>query len=240
LLFLILLFFLEIPSLSFTLISTVLITAFLSVIGYLSFYKGLQVGKVSVISPVAACWAAITVVLSLVFLGESLTTSQVLGVGLAVGGAVLVSFRLKDLVGLKIRNILTGVEYAVVAMLAWGISFTLIDVIVGGLGWFLTMFLLKLVLILYLLVYSFVTKKDIVFPQNIVGFIVLIGIFEAIASLAYGLGITSEFTSIVAPISAAFPMVTVILAGIFLKERLEINQKIGIFSILSGLVLLSL
>ena len=66
-----------------------------------------------------------------------------------------------------------------------------------------------------------------------------IGVLEVIAFFAYGSGITSEFTAIVAPVSAAFPAVTILLARIFLKERLEINQKTGIFSILAGLVLIS-
>ncbi len=49
-----------------------------------------------------------------------------------------------------------------------------------------------------------------------------------------------EHTAIIAPISAAFPMVTIILARIYFKEILYINQKIGIVFVVIGLVSLSI
>ena len=57
--------------------------------------------------------------------------------------------------------------------------------------------------------------------------------------MSYGAGISMEYTAIIAPITAAFPAVTVILARIFLKEHVEINQKIGIGTVIMGLILLS-
>jgi len=92
----------------------------------------------------------------------------------------------------------------------------------------------------YLLTYSRVAKKNISLPKNTTSLIILIGALEATGFLAYGMGVNSEHTSIVAPISATFPMVTIILARIFFKERLELNQKIGIISVLCDLVSLSI
>jgi uncharacterized membrane protein len=63
---------------------------------------------------------------------------------------------------------------------------------------------------------------------------------EAAAFLAYGAGVASEFTAVVAPVAASFPMVTIMLARIFFHELVEINQKIGIAAVLTGLILLSL
>lgn len=238
--FLIFSLFFKFPFLSFTTIAVILITGFLGAISYLAFYKGLQVGKVSIISPIAACWAVVTVVLSLIFLDETLTTIQAIGVGLAILGAILTSFKLHDLLKLKLTNIATGVEYAIIALLASGIYFVFIDALVAELSWFIPMLLIKTVAVFYLLAYSGATKKNISFPKNVALFVILIGVLEVIAFLSYGVGVTSEYTAIVAPISAAFPMVTIILARIFFRETLEINQKIGIVSVLTGLVLLSI
>ena len=229
-----------IPIISRTTIDIILITGLLGVISYLAFYKGLQVGKVSIISPIAACWAAVTVILSLIFLHETLTALQSIGVTLAILGAVLTSFKLHDLINLKLKNFATGVEYAIIAMLAWGVYFVLIGILVPKLGWFLPIFFIKAVAVFYLLVYSGVTRRNIAFPKNVAFFVISIGFLETIAFLSYGMGVTSEYTAIVAPIGAAFPMITILLARIFLKETLEINQKIGIIAVLAGLVLLSI
>lgn len=232
--------FFKFPVLSFTTKGIILFAGFLGAISYLAFYKGLQVGKVSIISPIAACWAVVTVILSLIFLNETLTALQIVGVSLAILGAVLTSFKLHDLLKLRLKNIAKGVEYAIIALLAWGVYFIFIDILVAELSWFLPMFLLKAVAVFYLLTYSCATKKNVSFPKNIILLIILIGVLEVIAFLSYGIGVTSEYTAIVAPICAAFPMVTIILARIFFKETLEINQKIGIISVLVGLVLLSI
>ena len=119
-----------------------------------------------------------------------------------------------------------------------GVLFVLIAVLVRELSWFLPMLFIKAAMVVYLLSYGS-AKKSLGFPRNVALFILFIGILEVVAFLSYGVGITSEYTSIVAPIGAAFPVVTIVLARIFLKEVLEINQKIGVLFVLAGLVLLS-
>lgn len=197
-------------------------------------------GKVSIISPVAGCWAVVTVILSLVFLDEMLTALQAVGVSLAILGAVLTSFKLHDLMKLKLRNLATGVEYAIITLLAWGMLFAFIDVLVTELSWFLPVFFIKAVAVFYILTFSSVTKRNISFPKNVALFIILIGVLDFIGFLSYGIGLAYEYATIVAPIASTSPLVTLILARIFFKESLEMNQKIGIVSALIGLVLLSI
>ncbi|MBI2129340.1 DMT family transporter [Candidatus Woesearchaeota archaeon] len=232
--------FFKLPLLSFSAIGIILTAGFLGVISWLAFYKGMQTGKVSIVSPIAACWAVVTVILSLIFLNENLTALKAIGVSLAILGAILASFRLRDLLKLRLKNIAAGMEYAIIALLGWGVYFVLIGFLADKLSWFLPIFLIKTATVFYLLIYSGAAKKNISFPKNAALFVLLIGILEFIAFLSYGIGISYEYTAVVAPIGAAFPMVTVILARIFFKETLELNQKIGIVSVLIGLVLLSI
>lgn len=51
---------------------------------------------------------------------------------------------------------------------------------------------------------------------------------------------SSNYTIIVAPVSATFPVVTIFLARIFFGEKLEFNQKTGVILVLIGLILLSI
>lgn len=241
LLFSIFLYYYDIPKFTSYTIALIFTAGTLGVVSNLSFYKSLKVGKVCIVMPVASCWAMITVVLSMIFLGESLDMAQVLGIVFAIFGAALVSFRFSDLKKLDMKKHANkGVEYAVVAAFAYGTNFVLIDVLVSEVGWFLSILFIEIIVVSLLLFYSGAMKSDISFPKNVFQFVVLVGILDATAYLSYGIGVTSEFGSIVAPIAASSPAISILLAKIFFKEELEINQKIGIVSVLAGLVLLAL
>jgi len=237
---LIFLLFFEFPAISLMTFALIVICAFIGITTVMSFYKGLQVGIVSIISPIAASYAVVTVILSLIFLNETITAFHAIGITFVIFGAILASFKFHDLIRLKVKNVAAGVKYAVFAMLGWGVLMVLVDVLVSGLGWFFPILFIVTVEICYLLIYSGITKKSISFPKNIALFVILAGILEVIAFLSFGFSITSENVAIVAPIISAFPAITIILARIFFKEILELNQKIGIAAVLMGLVLLSL
>lgn len=228
------------PPISQTTLIIIMIAGLLSIGAYLSFYKGLEIGKVSIISPIVACYAGITVILSLVFLNESLSALQAIGVSFAIFGAVMASFRQHDIMKLRPKNMESGIKYALCTMLSLGIQFVLIDILVRELGWFMPMFLIRAASVFYLIIYVLSRKKDISFPKISTYLIIIIGSFEVAGILIYGAAITAEYTAIIAPIGAAFPVITIILARIFLKETLETTQKIGIFLVIIGLIFLSI
>lgn len=65
-------------------------------------------------------------------------------------------------------------------------------------------------------------------------------LFDTTANIAYNLGITGSLTSIVAVLSSLFSAVTVLLAWIFLRERLSRWQWVGAIAIFLGIALVSL
>ncbi|RJQ15855.1 DMT family transporter [Candidatus Woesearchaeota archaeon] len=229
--------FLGLPNLNLTIIGMILLCGLLSAVSWGAFYKGLQIDKVAIISPIANSWPVITIVISILFLGESLTWMQAIGVFFVIIGGALVSFKFKDL--LKLKNPAVGVKYALVGVLGWGILFSFVGYLVTKIGWFFPMVLIKTITMLYLLIYFKTTKREFSLPKAGLIFIMLVGLFEVLAIFAYGLGISFHSTSLVAPIIAGVPMVTVILAKIIFKESIDINQKLGIVSVILGLVLLA-
>jgi len=48
----------------------------------LSLYKGFEVGRLSIVSPIASCYPVVSILLAVSFLGERLTTELLLGIGL--------------------------------------------------------------------------------------------------------------------------------------------------------------
>lgn len=168
-----------------------------------------------------------------------LTALQTLGVSLAILGAVLTSFKLQDLMRLQLRSFGTGVEYAIIAMLTWGMLFAFIDVLVSELSWFLPVFFVKTVAVFYAMGIFPVAKRSISFPKKAALLVIVIGLLDFVGFLSYGIGLSYEYATIVAPVASTSPMVTILLARIFFQETLEMNQRIGIVSVLTGVVLLS-
>ncbi len=234
------LIFFQFSALSLFQAGVIIVAGLLNAVAYAIYYKGLRVGKLSIVSPTAACWGAVAAVLSTIFLGEMLMPLDILGIGFAVMGAVLVSFKLRNLLKMKAKSIIVGAEFGLVAAVFWGIFFVLFDVLVSELSWLMPLLLIKTATVFYLMSYRATSGKGASFPVNAASFVIAIGVLEAMGGMSYGLGIMSEYTAIVASVGAAFPAVTILLARLFLNEKLELNQKIGIISVLSGLVLLSL
>ncbi len=63
----------------------------IDVLAYLSFYKGLSIGPIVIVSPISSSYGLVTVILSVLVLGEVMTLRQALGIGLTLAGVVLVS-----------------------------------------------------------------------------------------------------------------------------------------------------
>ncbi len=232
--------FFKFPAVSLSAVILILICAFLNIAALLGFYKGMQIGNVSVISPISSAYAAITVILSLIFFNEKLNALQAIGISLAILGSILASFKFHDLIKLKLKNIAVGAEYGLIAMLGGGMLFALIRPLVNDLGWFFPPLLIKTAGIFYALAYSGAANKSISFPKNAAVFVIIMGILETVGFLFIGAGMSFEQTSIVAPVSSTYPLITIMLAQIFLREVIDANQKVGIASVLAGLVLLSI
>ena len=231
--------FFEFPKLSIYDFSLILACSLLGAIGISSLYKGFEVGAISIISPIASSSAVVTVILSLIFLGEKLSYFQGIGVSLAIIGAILASFKFHDIARLGFRKIASGVEYGVIAMFSFGVSFALIGMLTQKFGWFIPVFFIKIFGLAFIFLFSFFMKKELSFPKDSYKFIIFIAVFETAAFLSIGAGISLENTSIVYSLASSFPAITIILARVFLKEKMEASNIIGAALVVFGIVLLS-
>ncbi|MBZ9577726.1 DMT family transporter [Patescibacteria group bacterium] len=220
----------------------ILPAGFLYMVGTLFFYKGFTKGQVSLVSPIGASWAMITVILSFVFLKEVLKTNQIAAIILMIIGVVLVSINLKELLKVRKLALLGGIKEGLIAMLAWGFSLFLIVIPSKTFGWFLPVFGLKLFGIMFIVIYAMLIKQSlkVKLQLSLLALFFLVGFSDMVAFFGYSFGVEGEYASIIAPVAASFPLVTIILARIFLKERIVLNQAFGIVGIIAGLILISL
>lgn len=232
------LLFFTMPEFSSQIFALFFLAGIFTVISNLAFYKGLRIGKVSIVMPIASCWAIVTIFISIAFLGELLTKTNALGAIFAIIGVILVLFRKNN--SAKSKDSSKGISYAIISAFAYGINFVIIDLLANEIGWFLPIFFIGIINAFLLIIYAGFRKSNLSFPRNIFSFVILVGVLDTIAYLFYSTSVTMELGAIVAPIAATSPAISILLAKIFFKEKIRLSQKIGIIFVLAGLVLLSL
>lgn len=215
-----------------------LLLGVLDAAGLFSFFRGLEVGKLSIVSPISGSIALVTVLLSFLFLGEALSQVQAAGVALVVGGIVLVSIDLKEL-RKSGKPLSAGVPYAVFTMLEWGAMWFFLAFAQAGATWLTTIIGLRISCLATVAAYSGVRKLDLKIGGNLLALAAAAGLLDTVAFLCLAYGYTMDLASVVGPIASTFPAVTVIIAIILLKERPALNQLIGIAAAIGGIIALS-
>lgn len=218
---------------------------------YLLFYRGLQAGLVSILSPVFAAQSAIAVLVSVFIFGEAINPLKWFALGVTFIGIMLVTFQPQGIEKkLSLKNLSKGLLPVLIGMLIFGFYFPCWDWFLGyqAEGWLVSALLTRLIGVIALIVFLYVASRikktgvNIGVKRNRIWlWLVLIGLFDVMAevSSAWGYRFTT-FTSAVVMITGAFPLPTVILARIFLKEKLATNQIIGVAAIIAGLIILAL
>lgn len=235
------LFFFDLPLIPLLVFFFLLLMAMLNLTGYVTYYKALEVGLVSILNPIQASWVVITVLLSILFLNESLSPIQIVGITVTFAGIVLCSIRPEDFIRRRFTQLLPGVKLDFISALCWGFYFVLAGYVISQIGWFAPVFFMRLFVVSSLFIFVFYKNLDIRIPQlKFRWYVLIIGVLDLLGWFGWAYGVQTEYVSLVSPIAAAFPLATVIGAAIFLKERLHIIQYFGFAAILVGIVALAL
>jgi len=235
----------------------ILIAALLNISGQIFYYRAIKHGTLSVASPIGKSYGLIVLVLAVIFIGEALTALQIISSILIILGIILISTKISDLKKLKIIRGKCAVN-SLIAMVCWGVSMYLIAIMTELLNFILIVLWFRIIALLFLLfvklikgnpltnitkytkTFWFTIKKGYKTPYwEVWLFAFLSAIFSACAFLSYAYSTSIGKVSLIGPITSASPVVTLILARIFYKEKLESNQQIAVLLILLGIFALS-
>lgn len=204
-------------------------------------YRALALGPIAVVSPVVASYAALTVLLIVIFLGERLTVGQSAAIATTFVGVIVASTDLGE-VRRTLGRPVEGVRYGLIAtggFAVWGFLYAAAVRATDGLGMILTLRAFSvLALVVYVLVRrtSFAPLRD----RRALGLIVIVGVLDTGANVLLSLGIASGFASFVMTGSGAYPLIPALLAIAVLRERLAPNQYVGVAVLVAGLIALGL
>ncbi len=226
----------------FPAIPIIIVIALLQLIAYLAFYKGLERGQVSLVSPLGASWGLISAMLGIIFYHEKLATHQIGAIFVILAGIIGLSIDFKKLFASQKVLLLAGVKEGVIAMFAWGISLFLLVMPTKSVNWFLPAFMFRFFLIAFLGCYMVATKASFVKTKQSTpwGSLFIIGAFDFAAFMSLSLGTLEVNSSFILPIASAYALVTVVLAWIFLKEKMTPRHIMSALAILTGVVMISL
>jgi drug/metabolite transporter (DMT)-like permease len=195
-------------------------------VGITALYRGLAVGRMGVVAPVTGVLAAVIPVgAGVVFEGIPAPLVQ-LGIVLAVAAVVLVS-RVADEGGGR-----AGLPEALVA----GISIGLFGVVISGLSdgnVFASLTVIRIVQAV-LVVGAIVVARQAWRPaRSMLPALALVGVLDMVGNSCYLLAVQTGLLAVASVLSGLYPVSTVILAAILLRERVTREHTIGI--VLAGL-----
>jgi drug/metabolite transporter (DMT)-like permease len=192
----------------------------LGFIGLVAFYSGLATGRMGVVAPISAL--SVLIPLTIAFIsGEKPSQSQLIGMGVALTGAVFASGpELKG--GLAVKPIV----FAVIA--AFGFGGAVAFIARGSESSVVALFL-------------FARYRTIGgFKKQDVPILLGIGGADFIANLLLGVATTKGLVSLAVVLGSLYPIVTALLAFKILHERLHKIQYIGIGFAIAGVAVISL
>jgi uncharacterized membrane protein len=220
----------------------------LNMIASLALYYSFQIGVMSVVAPVSSSYPALTVVLAM-FSGERLQMLRGLGLGITLIGVVLastsfapVSTRSPADGSHHARARLTkGVGWAIVSAIGFGFLFWFLGFhVVPVLGSVISVWMIRLTSFGVLILAATPARQSIALPRGGVWWLLLgIGSLDTLAFVFNNAGLHTGQVSVVSVLASLYGAVTVVLAWIFLRERLERSQWLGIVLIFVGIVLVS-
>ena len=204
--------------------------------GYLAYYTGLARGAVTVVSSAASAWLAITVLIAVAFFGETAGPGH-----LALMAVILLGILLLSAGPLAGSDVGSGLPWGLATMLGIGVAMALFDHATAAAGPMLAVLVVRAVSAIPPCAFALAKRMPIRRPQNFNGWVLLlvIGVVDAAGYVGYNLGVATAPVSLVAPIAAAHPLVTIALAVSINRERPRATQWAGASLIIASTVALS-
>ena len=135
-----------------------------------------------------------------------------------------------------------GVGWAILAALGFGVLFWFLGFhVVPAVGSAVSVWVMRLTSFSVLALAAVPARQSLKLPRGSVWWLlVAVGILDTAAFVANNAGLRTGQVSVVSVLASLYGAVTVLLAWIFLRERLERTQWLGIVLIFIGIVLVSI
>lgn len=202
-------------------------------LGLFAYYRGMQIGAMSVVAPIAGASAVIPVVFGIAT-GDDPSVSQLLGMGCALVGVALASVEHQE----GSPRLAAGVGLALLAALGFGIYFPWMHA-AGSVDFWWASLTFRTTALLLVASAVAVERPSLRLDRRYFAIALAVGLGDMLGNLLFAASSASGLVSLTAVLASLYPIVTVLLAAAVLHERVELLQKAGIVLTLAGVVLIS-
>jgi len=198
--------------------------------GLAAFYRGMAVGAMSVVAPISATGAAIPVTVGIAT-GDRPRAVQVAGLVLALVGVVLASREARE--GSAGTKVAAGTGLALVAAVGFGGFFVGLDLASeGDVLW--ALLAARSVDIVLLVAVGLALRPGHDLSARDLRDLAAVGVFDVAANALFAFASTQGLVSLVAVLASLYPVTTIFLARLVLKESVRTSQAVGVALALLG------
>jgi drug/metabolite transporter (DMT)-like permease len=202
-------------------------------LGLYAYYRGMAVGAMSIVAPIAGISAVVPVGFGIVT-GERPSHWQLFGIAAALGGVFLAS-REPGGGGSKVA---AGVGLALLAAVGFGGYFPAMHAAGDADFWWASL-IFRMTSSSLIFATVAIRRPTLAIEPVQVPIIALIGIGDMLGNMFFAAAATSGLVSVTSVLASLYPIVTVALARLVLGERVARVQEAGIVLTLAGVALIS-
>lgn len=201
-------------------------------LGLYAYYRGIAVGAISIVAPIAGISAVVPVGVGIAS-GDRPSPWQWAGIAAALAG---VSFASRE-TGSQGR-VAAGVGLALLAAIGFGGYFPPMHAAGNADFWWASL-IFRTTSASVILAAVAIRRPSLGVPLLQVPVLALIGMGDMLGNLLFAAASTSGLISITSVLASLYPIVTVLLARVVLKERVAPSQEAGVILTLAGVALIS-
>jgi drug/metabolite transporter (DMT)-like permease len=209
--------------------------AFSGTLGLVAYYRGMAIGAMAVVAPIAGASAIVPVIYGIVQ-GDRPHTIQYLGIAFALAGVVLASQEHQE--GAE-RKIASGVGLALLAALGFGFYFPFLHAAGHADAWWAS-FIFRVTSALIIAAAAIAARPLLRLGGWKLVLVLGVGLGDMLGNALYaGASHQGGLVSLTSVLASLYPIVTVLLAAVVLRERVAFLQRLGVVLTLGGVVLIS-
>jgi drug/metabolite transporter (DMT)-like permease len=202
-------------------------------LGLYAYYRGIAVGAISVVAPIAGISAAVPVLVGIAS-GEHLSELTAIGIVCALLGVFLASRE----PGRGGPRLAAGVGLALLAAIGFGGYFPPMHAAGNADFWWASLFF-RTTSTCVIVAAIAIRRPTLGVAAGQVPVLALIGIGDMLGNVLFAAASRGGLVSVTSVLASLYPIVTVVLARVVLAERVARSQEAGIVLTLAGVALIS-
>jgi drug/metabolite transporter (DMT)-like permease len=224
------------PAASFLLLGV--LAGALNAVALAALYRGLAVGNMGIVAPIAATDAVIPLTFG-VLTGDHLGGLAAAGIALALVGVVLASHPgAAESIAARGGSKTSGVALALVAAVCFGGFVVALDgASAGGVFWAVAISRLSSTMLIGAAVLSL--RSSLAIGRADAAPLLAVGTLDVAASALFAAATTAGMLGVVGVVGSLYPVITVVMAGVLLGERPGDIQRLGTVGALAGVALIA-